>query len=99
MSDITVAAKFLKPFYKFTLKQLSSAELSSENEWVIQTSADSVLRCHMVWVQGTVTSVSGDTLLLSDSSGAVVTVESISSSPVGAAQAKTGQYLQVIVTY
>ena len=99
MSDISVPPKFLKPFYKFRLSQLNAAELSG-GEWSVPIceGGDNNVRCHMVWVQGEVTSVSGDSdsLVLSDTSGGSVTIDSVSSTPLATGQLTQGQYLQVI---
>ena len=97
MSDIPVPPKFLKPFYKFRLSQLNKAEPSG-GEWVVPIceGGDNSVQCHMVWVQGEVTSVSGDSLVLRDNSGGSLTIDSVSSAPLASGQLTQGQYLQVI---
>ena len=100
MSDISVPPKFLKPFYKFRLSQLNAAELRG-GEWVVpilEGGDNNNVRCHMVWVQGEVTSVSSDSdsLVLSDTSGCTVTIDSVISTPLATGQLTQGRYLQVI---
>ena len=100
MSDISVPPKFLKPFYKFRLSQLNAAELRG-GEWVVpilEGGDNNNVQCHMVWIQGEVSSVSrdSDSLVLSDTSGGSVTIDSVSSTPLATGQRTQGQYLQVI---
>ena len=96
MSDIPIPDKFLRPFVKVHLHQLNRASKTGK-KWTVDVAGNNVT-LDMVWVQGRVTSVniSQDILTLVDTSGGLVTVDDISSSPGGCDWVGVDQYIQVI---
>ena len=71
-SAIPVPDKFLKPFYKFHLRQLNGAAAGrGEGEWLVPVSGGGSVAACMVWLQGSLThlDIAEDALVLEEEGG------------------------------
>ena len=71
-SAIPVPDKFLKPFYKFHLRQLNGAAAGrAAGEWLVPVSGGGSVAACMVWLQGSLTHLylAEDALVLEEEGG------------------------------
>ena len=84
MAEISVPEKFNLPFYKLQISQVNKCKYNNRNEdWIAVLETGKEISCHMVWVQGTVESVSADreSASLSDGKGSSIRLLNLSTTP------------------
>jgi len=97
MNKTNVPEKFLKPFRKVFVSQVNEGWMEGD-VLMVRLDSDTVLDCHMVWLQGRVESVSAarDKFILRDVDGKQISVSNFSASPGGGGWVELGLYVQVI---